>query len=324
MKTLSSQPKPLHLLILADGKAGHMRQSRGLALAIQRLLPCRIDTIDLHPGPMWRRCWEARRASACLPRPHLIIGAGHATHWPLLLLSRHHDAPSVVLMKPSLPTCFFDLCLIPQHDWPRPMHLLDPHLLLTQGALNDLTSSMQTDNRSVTSAETQSPRGLILLGGDSKAFRLDPASLREAIATIIADPSTADLQWHITDSRRSPAGLLDSLRDLPATLHPHQQCSGSWLTQQMVISTITWVTEESISMIFEALSTPTRVGLLPMIPGKGSKKFRRATDQLISQGRARWYSDWLDSRQLPQAAAPLREADRCASWVLQQLSPHLP
>ena len=76
-------------------------------------------------------------------------------------------------------------------------------------------------------------------------------------------------------------------------------------------------------MIFEALSTPTRVGLLPMIPGKGSKKFRRATEQLISQGRVRPFSAWLDHRQLPQAAAPLREAERCANWVLKQLAPRL-
>src|SRR5688572_24129007 len=127
--------KPLEIQILSDGKPGHENQSLGLAHAIGRLRPVRTFLIELggEKGAIarFRRAWGD---SSSLPRPDLLIGAGHATHPALLALGRKTGAPCVVLMKPSLPAALFELCLIPEHDLAGKQP--PEHVIATRGALN--------------------------------------------------------------------------------------------------------------------------------------------------------------------------------------------
>ena len=51
-----------------------------------------------------------------LIKPDIAIGAGHKTHLYLLAIKRCFGAKIVVILKPSLPLKFFDLCVIPKHD----------------------------------------------------------------------------------------------------------------------------------------------------------------------------------------------------------------
>ena len=101
---------------ISDGKPGHENQSLGLIDAIGRIRPCESFRIDVsEAGNFWTR-WRAALAQAKpLPMAQLIIGAGHATHFPLWCLRRVSGAKAVVLMKPSLPMSFFDLRLAPRH-----------------------------------------------------------------------------------------------------------------------------------------------------------------------------------------------------------------
>ena len=59
----------------------------------------------------------------------------------------------VVLMKPSLPAAWFDLCVIPAHDRPRRAD----NILVTRGVLNRVRHDGCKDARA----------GLILVGGPS-------------------------------------------------------------------------------------------------------------------------------------------------------------
>ena len=83
---------------------------------------------------MFQRLRLAREASANLPPPDLILGAGHATHLVLWWLARKHRTQSIVMMKPSLPMAWFSLCLVPAHDFRVPPQ--GENLIVTQGALN--------------------------------------------------------------------------------------------------------------------------------------------------------------------------------------------
>jgi uncharacterized protein len=50
----------------------------------------------------------------------------------------------VVLMKPSLPRRWFDLCILPQHDG----IAADAHTLVTEGALNRVRPAPDRDAQS--------------------------------------------------------------------------------------------------------------------------------------------------------------------------------
>ena len=126
--------RPLVVWRLLDGKPGHESQSLGLARALERLTSVSVHDLpvrDIAAGPFG---WLLRRfpAGRDLPDPDLIIGAGHATHWPLLCARRARGGRAVVLMKPSLPKRWFDRVVAPEHDGVRP----GGNVIVTRGVLN--------------------------------------------------------------------------------------------------------------------------------------------------------------------------------------------
>ncbi len=303
-----SMTRPLTLWLLGDGKAGHENQSLGLAEAIGRLTPCSIQRISL-AGPIGPigRIRAALAATASMPRPEGILAAGHATHPALLWLARHQRAKSIVMMRPSLPLRWFDLCIAPAHDFPH-RHSRHANLLLTCGALNRVTPPTSTTHRA---------GRMILVGGPSSSHGWDSTALLDAIQQITStDPARGT--WQLADSRRTPTGFIEQIRrQLPAIqVIPHQQTPPDWLPSQLAAATDVWVTEDSVSMIYEALSSGAHVGLLPAPRLKPSSRVLRGLDELIANDSLTPLASWLTTRSLTHPAQPLREADRCAATVL--------
>ena len=298
----------LSILILSDGKPGHANQSKGLAEAIARLTPSQINIIELPQGTWWKKYRSAATQLRTLPPPDLIIAAGHRTHLPLLLVSRKSKSRSIVLMKPSLPTLLFDLCFIPEHDLTH--RSTQKNIVPTIGAINRIVPT-----------NIKSEHGLILLGGPSKEYSWQDSPLLDALTEICQHRQDT---WHLTDSRRTPSGFIETISSLPIIAHPHQQTSTDWLPLQLQQSKEVWVTEDSVSMIFEALSSGAAVGLLPMLRIKKNGKIQSTIDQLIADKSLTTYADWFITRKLSPASTTLNEANRCAAIVIQKLFPHLP
>jgi uncharacterized protein len=238
-----------------------------------------------------------------LPLPDLIIGAGHATHLALWWLARKHRARSVVLMKPSLPLGAFDLCLVPAHDFQIPPQR--ENLILTQGALNRVTPP---------TAATRSG-GLILIGGPSSTHGWDDQELLTALREI-----SASGDWQLTNSRRTPVGFIQELKNqLPEIeIFPHQDTGPEWLPAQLARAADVWVTEDSVSMIYEALSSGACVGLLEMPRTSQHSRVLRGLNALVSQRFLSVFSEWQVTKKLFPAPEILREADRCASEVISR------
>lgn len=289
--------------IISDDKPGHLNQSKGLAEAIGRVVPVAIEIVSIGDGPFWKRISRAKLVSERLKKADVLIAAGHKTHLPLLALGRNRKVPAVVLMKPSLPPACFDLCLVPQHD----LKSSSPaaNVIPTIGALNRVVGDGVKENI-----------GLILLGGASKYYAWNPEPLQAAIACLVRE---SPLIWHITDSRRTAADFLTSLADLPATLHPHAQTSSNWLPEMLGRARQVWVTEDSISMIYEAITSRAAVGLLPMKALAVGGKLLESLDQLISAGYLTPYQQGIQNSQLTIPNQPLAEADRCARLVMEKL-----
>jgi mitochondrial fission protein ELM1 len=302
----SIDSKPLILWLLGDGKPGHENQSLGLADAIARRMPCEVHRISLAgKRGLLTRIQAAVLASAGLPQPDLIIAAGHATHPALLWLARKHRAKSIVLMRPSLPMSWFHLCIVPTHDFKNPPRR--ENVIVTQGALNRVAppDSAERNER------------IILVGGPSSSHGWNAEILLQALTQI-----TATGDWQLTNSRRTPGGFLEEIRErLPAVeVFPHQQTPPDWLPAKLAAANQVWVTEDSVSMIYEALTSGASVGLLPLPRNQPNSRVLRGLARLIADGFLTPFTDWQTSRQLVKPPSILREADRCAELAIRILS----
>jgi len=293
--------RSLTLWLIGDGKPGHENQSLGLAEAMQRRVACDFHRISIAgKGGACGRICAAFAQSAGLPKPDFIIAAGHATHFALLCLAKKHEAKSIVLMRPSLPWRCFDLCIAPYHDFPKKP--TRKNLILTRGAINRVHAS-------------EAPRTckLILIGGPSKTHGWDTGAMLDMLAKI-----TMGGGWQLTDSRRTPKEFLDQarmrLKDIE--IFSCQQTPPDWLPSKLRKTDEVWVSEDSVSMIYEALSSGARVGLLPTPRLKPKLRVVRGIDELIQSGFLTPFSAWQKAGHLIPAAEILNESERCAGILL--------
>ncbi|MBD3813020.1 MAG: mitochondrial fission ELM1 family protein [Betaproteobacteria bacterium] len=294
----------LTVWIVSDGKPGHVNQSLGLAEALARATP--TETHRLPALPAWR-VWLAlllkRAPGKSLPSPDLIVGAGHATHMTLLAARRARGGRAIVLMKPSLPRAWFDLCIVPRHDG----IAADTRTLVTEGALNRIHASANRDIH----------HGLFLIGGLSPHFEWDGDAIQLQIKSILA--RTPDTHWTLTTSRRTPPEFLAELP--PAsnlTVVPHTATPPDWLPTQFARCGIVWVTPDSASMVFEALSAGADVGVFDL-PVNPKSRVGQAIARLADSQRITRFVRWCASGTLHPNLHPLAEADRCTEWILEWL-----
>ncbi len=294
---------PLMIWRLGDGKPGHEKQSQGLADALMRLTPASTHTIKV--GPRWKNLgyWLGGRfpPGAALPDPDLILAAGHATHGALLAARRARGGKAVVLMKPSLPLGWFDLCLIPEHDHPPAL----PSVITTRGALNTVIPSQGHEQG----------QGLILVGGPSPHYRWDDHGIAGQIATLVT--RTPGIHWTLTTSRRTPPEFPAMLPAGQITVVPGVDTPAGWLEQQLARVGQAWVTPDSASMLYEALTAGCRVGVfdLPAVP---RSRVAAGVAARIGEGWVRTLGSLGAGQAFPPPAESFSEADRCAAIILQK------
>lgn len=292
-----------------DGKRGHENQSLGLTEALCRLAPCRVETLPVAQGWPHFLSWLLGRfpQGKGLPRPDLIIGAGHATHWPMLAARRGHGGKIAVLMKPSLPLSWFDWVITPAHDGlPE-----SASSLVTQGPINRVQPS----------AERNPQQGLMLIGGPSAEYGWSETALLKQIHLIALHHP--DITWQLTSSRRTPAGFLADLARLELAnvkAVAHDAVGADWLPAQLAQAAQAWVTPDSASMVYEALTSGAAVGCFDL-PFARPGRVARGLEKLAQAGRLTRFSDWERSGKLLPNDQPLNEAERCARQLLSCLKP---
>lgn len=299
-------PPRLVIWRFSDGKAGHDNQSLGLAEALAREVECEIHSVTLMSAPAAVMCLVKGQTAPFNPHPNpaLILGAGHATHLSMLAARRSRGGRVVVLMTPTLPKGLFDLCLIPEHDRPRGA----ANLVLTRGALNRVRPCADKDASS----------GLILLGGPSPHFAFETQKVLDQIEAILKSDSTA--LWTATASRRTPSNFIASLRALDAAnleVVPAEETAVDWLADRLGRTTRVWVTEDSASMVYEALSGGAAVGLL-MLQAKRPGRLSRGVEQLAEDDWVTRFDQWANGKILKKPKAALNESERCAKLILNR------
>lgn len=297
---------PLVIWRLIDGKPGHEKQTTGLAQAIARLTPARIHSLrapDLLPclrDLILKRCTGAEK----LPAPDLILGAGHSTHLALLAARRARGGKAICLMRPSLPLGLFDLCLIPNHDRPPARD----NVIATRGVLNAVVPSDRHDLK----------RGLFLIGGTSSHYHWGNAEVARQVLTLAREHP--DIQWQLTTSRRTPEDFVDHLeaeRPNNLSLHPHTETPPGWLEAALAEAGSCWVTEDSVSMVYEAFTAGCTVGLL-RLPSHRPSRIGRGVDELIAERRVTPFEDRQRRSGIHTQDGRFDEAERCARVILRR------
>lgn len=300
----------------SDGKPGHEAQTQGLINALAQRRQLQVHELSVHDYRRGLLDLVQKRFApgTALPAPALLIGAGHATHWPLLAARRARGGRIIVLMKPSLPRSWFDLCIIPQHD----SVPAGDKVFITQGPLNTLSTKTRTAGNTADASQ-----GLFLIGGPSSHYAWSEPDMLQQIQQVVR--ATPSVNWLLTTSRRTPATFLAALQANPARnleLIPHSATAPGWVARQLAQVAQVWVSEDSMSMIFEALTAGAGVGLL-QVPAKRLSRITRYSASLIDAAYVTAFAAWQPGSLLPAPAQPFNEAQRCARWLDEQwLGPH--
>lgn len=298
--------EPLIIWRLIDGKPGHMQQSLGLVRALQAQVPCEVLDIDISRQPVGLMDVLLRRfpGGFMKRRPHLVIGAGHATHFGLLAAKRVTGAFTVVLMKPSLPQFLFDLVVVPEHDEVP----VGPRVITTRGVLNPMRPG------------TKKPGSVVmLLGGESKHAGWDDAAVLQQVEIVAA--SVPDrLQLTVADSRRTPDSLSRILHErYGERFQAWDACPPGWLADTLAVTETAWVTEDSVSMVYEALTAGCRVGLLRLPEAQVDSRVMRGVACLVDDGVVTRFNDWYTGQHGLEAPPSFNESARVAELVLRAL-----
>jgi uncharacterized protein len=289
---------------LTDGKAGHDSQSIGLCKAIEKLKTC--ERFDISTNSLLNNGINffliQFPAGEDLPDPNIIIGAGHSTHLPMICAKRARGGNTIVLMKPSLPISFFDVCIVPKHDQPANKE----NIITTCGAINPVSFN---ENKVANT-------GLILIGGPSKHYFWNNESIVSQITQIITN--SPGIHWTIADSPRTPETTLASINRLTNVDVLNFTNTDSKAIRDLIYKTDNiWVTKDSVSMIYESLSSGAAVGLLEVEP-KNNNRIADAINNLINDQQLNSFAMWKSTNKLTPTSLKLNEADRCGMLLLER------
>jgi len=290
-----------------DGKPGHENQARGLIQAMATVTSVKSNIIDvpqnfflflsaLIVGDLYRQLSK-------LEKPRYLIAAGRRTHLPMLLAHLWFGGKRIVLMRPSWPIRWFDMLIIPYHDRPK----ASPNILITQGAINTITPSSTHDKN----------QGIILIGGPSKHYYWNTTNIVQQISSLLHN--IPEISWMIINSRRTPEDFLVQLQNVSNnyTFIDHHQTDKDWLPKHLASAGQIWVSPDSVSMIYEALTSGGAIGCFDL-EKKGDNRIVNGIDELMQNGMLTSFNQWQTTRQLTLPPFQLNEAQRTADWILNQ------
>jgi len=320
--------KPLSIVAYFDGRPGHEKQTRGILQALAAITATSVVHKKVRVSPAaYCRNWTAYILSSLRsPEAHeffgtvdLIVGTGTHTHIPVLLEKEARAKLSGALVR--VVTCMgpdallrgkFDLCCIPAHDEPAPAD----NVFLTLGPPNTVRCE----------GKQQDDRGLILVGGVDTKSHVWKSEKTAAQLRIIIDRNPA-LHWTISSSPRTPENTCLSLEAMAASMKNvsffrSSQTPAGWIEEQYALNRTVWVTADSISMVYEALTAGCSVGVLPVEWLRNDNKFNKSLNFLSREKMIVAFDAWQEGTPLPAPKDELLdESKRCAEEILRRWWP---
>ncbi|MDP5208486.1 ELM1/GtrOC1 family putative glycosyltransferase [Microbulbifer sp. 2205BS26-8] len=275
---------PLTVWRFLDGNRAHEKQSAALVRGLDSSYGGQLNCVDIPLSVTAHGIvMGLAKGLSSLPRPDFHIGTGRRTRLPMLAARYRYGGRAVAINRPQFPFRWFDFAIVPEHDRPPPLE----NVILSQGAL---TGPLPGN-------AARPGCGLILLGGPSRHFCWDDGPVRRQVEQLLSQP----LDWYLSNSRRTPEGLLESIAGREAHLVDWRSCSPDWVHAQMAAAEQIWVSEDSISMLFESLQSRARVGIIRVPCRSRANKVRAAVQRLVDQGVVgeRWEEVIAQSERVP-------------------------
>jgi len=292
-----------------DGKLGHENQTSGLVDALHALqqditvFDIPIATLPSSRMLLLKAMFRKKIIEFPSEKPNLIIGAGHKTHIPMVVAKSQCGGKSVVLMRPSIPMGLFDLVVAPKHD----NVPLRENVIQTEGALNDV-QFVENKNMDI---------GLMLIGGESPHYSWDDVGIANQIKQITEQEPEVD--WTLTTSRRTPEKLLNLLREIRIEVVPFEETNNEWMASHYAQSGQIWVTPDSVSMVYEALSSGAVTKVFFLAPTSKESRVRNGLNELIQNNSLQPFELWQKDSMVQHSPCYFNEAARIADHILEQL-----
>ena len=283
---------------LIDGKTGHEKQTLSLVNALKDEIA--IKTIDIKIQSFLLLILFSMKVLKKIQNPDLIIAAGHKTHISLLFLKYFYGGKSILLMKPSLPCNWFDLCIIPQHDKFKVKGLI----VWTKGVLVNTTNLINKNEK----------KGLILIGGISKHYIWDSESVVNQIKKLLNNNLLID--FILSTSRRTPKDFMMKINKISfknLKIYHIKKQNKNWLTNQMNKTKYAWITEDSMSMIYESITAGQNVGLISL-KSKGKSRITEEVNRLKEE-KIVFVNENKSYKNRNKPHAVINEANRCAKFI---------
>lgn len=308
------------ILILSDGKPGHVKQSEGIAAQFQQItsqyerpgMEYPVSVLEIKFRSRFHRILFSYFALLFLPwaqgrlryldffleketsdnlvkvSADFIISAGSGLSPLNLCLARDCRAKSIVAMKPGFPFNFFkyDLAVVPAHD----------HGKVPEGTLRTLIAPARMEFEEMENAANaisksmQSPNKVrlgVFLGGPTRRFQIRVEDVKK-LCRILSQQSGSLGHYVLTTSRRTPREIEDFLNHnkdeaCELTVIAREDSRREVVPGMMAMADILIVTEESVSMISEALRSGKKVVVLSFESGNLPAKHRRFQNLLARE-----------------------------------------
>ena len=275
-----NQPSTLVVWRFKDGKVGHEKQTQGLIEELQipkAKIKISLRSWDQESNQLYfRSSPNGRNADFSY-----IAWCWACDSFPLTVEWRQGR---VIIMKPTLPYCMFDLCLIPKHDNPPTRK----NIIVGEMPLPSVSSSRPIDEN----------LGVFLIGGSGRHFEWSDQLIADKIENIVMHNFKLEIKWKLTTSRRTPVSFLAELRKRNLDnieVLDYKDTPSDWVERQLAVCGQTWVTQDSYSMICEAVNACRRVGILELEGKQSIFSFRRTKFSRLPNLKLTPYLDWCDS-----------------------------
>ncbi len=275
------------IMILDDGKLGHLRQMQAAAQIIRRNSEAaETKTVKVEFRGRTRRflinlmtllfrgrffsplallrfaLTEQSYKELDSTYADIIICAGAASRAAALLAGRENQARTISMMDPvPFGTGAFDLCLVPEHDRPAE----GENVFLTRGALNLISPEYLKEQADALRKDTVLPKGLkigLLFGGDSKTHIFSESQARSVVRAIKDFAQAEKAGVCFTTSRRTPPKIdelmhaeFDSFKNACFKVFARENNPAYAVGGILGVCDVLIVSGESISMVSEAAAS---------------------------------------------------------------------
>lgn len=308
--------------VMTEGIAGTENQCLGVAEAmgltpVVKRIALRAPWLQLSPWLSWGHAFALAAHSDRIdpPYPDILIASGRKA----VGLARHIKQRSsgatyvAMLQDPRVSPTAFDLVTVPQHDATR-----GENVLVTRAALNRVTPAKLAAEAQVFAGHFDhlpATRLAVLIGGNSKSHRLTAAITEKLCDQLLFMAAQGDVGLMVTASRRTGEANAAYLRT--RLKGPHivfwDGTGPSPYLAFLAAATHILVTQDSVSMTSEALTTGKPVYTVPLVGG--SQRHALFHRLLQDQGLTRAFDGQLESWSYP----PLTDTQTVAHRILDDL-----